>query len=105
MCGGGGGGGGGGGNAESVALQRESLAQSKAQAAEASRQWQMQFDYTKARHAEQRAIANQKPPRGPERSADVAGLSLEIGKRLTRPTNRESYKNLVSGTGLGITNP
>tara|TARA_R100000458_G_scaffold12271_1_gene10103 strand:- start:1377 stop:1694 length:318 start_codon:yes stop_codon:yes gene_type:complete len=105
MCGGGGGGGG-SSNAESIRLQRESLEASKAQAAQADVRWQQQFDYTKARHEEQKRIAEQKPPKSPESSADAAAPALDIAATNRRKRGREGYKNLVqSSTGLGITNP
>jgi hypothetical protein len=104
MCGGGGGGG--SDNSQSIALQRESLEASKAQAAQADVRWQQQFDYTKARHEEQKRIADQKAPKTPERSADMAAPALDIAATHRRKTGREGYKNLVqSSTGLGITNP
>ena len=105
MCGGGGGGGG-SSNAESIRLQRESLQASKAQAAQADARWQQQFAYTKARHDEQKRIADQKAPKPPEKSADMAAPALDIAATHRRKTSREGYKNLVqSSTGLGITNP
>ena len=104
MCGGGGGRS--SDNSASIALQKESLAQSKEQARLADVRWQQQFDYTKARHEEQKRIAEQKPPRGPEKSADMAAPALDIAATNRRKTGREGYKNLVqSSTGLGITNP
>lgn len=104
MCGGGGGRS--SDNSESIALQRESLEQSKEQARIADQRWQQQFDYTKARHEEQKRIANQKPPKSPESSADQAAPALDIAATNRRKQGREGYKNLVqSSTGLGITNP
>tara|TARA_R100000458_G_scaffold56439_1_gene61351 strand:- start:390 stop:704 length:315 start_codon:yes stop_codon:yes gene_type:complete len=104
MCGGGGGGG--SDNSQSIALQRQSLEESKRQAEQADIRWQQQFEYTKARHEEQKRIADQKAPKAPEKSADMAAPALDIAATHRRKTGREGYKNLVqSSTGLGITNP
>ena len=102
MCGGGGR----PDNSESIALQRQSLELSRESAKQADLRWQQQFDYTKAQHAEQKRIANQKPPKSPELSADQAAPALDIAATNRRKRGREGYKNLVqSSTGLGITNP
>jgi len=93
-------------NSDSIALQRESLELSRQQAKQADIRWQQQFDYTKARHEEQKRIAAQKPPKSPESSADQAAPALDIAATNRRKQGREGYKNLVqSSTGLGITNP
>ena len=93
-------------NSESIALQRESLELSRESARQADIRWQQQFDYTKAQHDEQKRIANQKPPKSPELSADQAAPALDIAATNRRKQGREGYKNLVqSSTGLGITNP
>ena len=103
MCGGGGSRG--QDNSESIALQRQSLEQSREQARMADVRWQQQFDYTKARHEEQKAIAGQKPPKSPERSADMAAPALDIASNNRRKRGREGYKSDVqTETGLGITN-
>ena len=78
MCGGGGGGG--GGSAESVALQRQSLALSKEQFAESKRQWGAQFDWQRKKSEEQKRAAEARPGKGPVRTAEYAASAL--GDRL-----------------------
>ena len=98
MCGGGGGG---GSNAESLALQRQSLALSREQFEESKLQWGKQMDWQKQKSEEQKRAAQARPGKGPVRTAEYAASAL--GDRSGLGFGKDRLKRQVQGTGLGIT--
>ncbi len=98
MCGGGGGG---GSNAESLALQRQSLALSREQFEESKLQWGKQMEWQKQKSDEQKRAAEARPGKGPIRTAEYAASAL--GDRSGLGFGKDRLKRQVQGTGLGIT--
>lgn len=98
MCGGGGGG---GSNAESLALQRQSLALSREQFEESKLQWGKQMEWQKQKSDEQKRAAEARPGKGPVRTAEYAASAL--GDRSGLGFGKDRLKRQVQGTGLGIT--
>ena len=97
MCGGGGGG---GNSAESIALQKQSLALSREQFEETKRQWGEQFKWQKDKAEEQKRAAEARPGKGPTRTTEYAMSALEGRSGLG--FGRDKLKKGVTGTGLAI---